>query len=318
MAPKIINRRGFCGGLGAGLSTLITFQETFAQPWKVFEKKQDSNNNLLGITRFHISKHEDTLLDLARINKLGFVEIVAANKGIDPWLPGPGKKITLPTAHLIPDGPRKGILLNLVDQRLYYFPKNSKQVKSFPIGTGQDAWSTPLGSTQVIRKKKNPIWFVPKSIRKEQPELPEIILPGPDNPLGQHALYLGWQSYLIHGTNIPWGVGRRVSHGCIRMYPEDISWLFSRVPIGTPVTVVNQELKLGWVDNQLFIEVHPNPKQNEELERTGKFRSAKVPEMTYRIAHAAGGRVKQVDWKKVKIAALERTGLPVAVLKNRH
>ena len=318
MAPKFKNRRVFCGGLGAGFIAFTTFRGTVARPWKVSEEGRFAKSNIVGTIRFHISKKEDTLLDLARFNKLGFVEIVAANRGIDPWLPGPGKKIILPTAHLLPDGPRKGLLLNLVDQRLYYFSENNEKVKSFPIGTGQDAWETPLGLTQVIRKKKNPIWFVPKSIRKEQPELPKVILPGPDNPLGQHALYLGWESYLIHGTNIPWGVGRRVSHGCIRMYPEDISWLFSRVTLGTPVTVVSQELKLGWVKNQLLIEIHPNPKQNEELEHTGKFSSAKVPEMIYRIAQAAGGKVKQVDWKKVKKAEAERTGLPVSVLTNGY
>ena len=198
---------------------------------------------------------------------------------------------------------------------MYYFPVNGSPTQSYPIGTGQEAWDTPRGSTKVVRKKKNPSWYVPKSIREEDPELPAIVKPGPDNPLGQHALYLGWAAYLIHGTNNPWGVGRRVSHGCIRMYPEDIKALFPQIPVGTPVTVVSQEMKTGWVNDQLMMEVHPNLDQNVEMEKGEKPTPTPIPEMVYRVVQAAGDKARLIDWKKVKKITRERSGLPVPVLK---
>ncbi len=308
------NRREICIGIGTGL--IGTF--SFSNPLLAVDqttKPTSKISDLVGTVRHIKSRQKDTLLDIARVNKLGFVELLAANPGVDPWLPGEGTKLTLPTGHLIPNGPRKGVLLNLVDQRLYYFPADGSAAQSYPIGTGQEAWDTPKGPTKIVRKKRNPIWYVPKSIRKEDPELPAIIKPGPDNPLGKHALYLGWAAYLIHGTNNPWGVGRRVSHGCIRMYPEDIKHLFPQIPIGTPVTVVSQEMKTGWVDRELMMEVHPNLEQNVEIERGDKPTPTPIPEMVYRIVQAAGDKAKRIDWKKVKKIARERSGLPVPVLK---
>ncbi len=272
--------------------------------------------DIVGEVREIVARHEDTLLDLARANGLGFVETVTANKGMDPWLPGDGARIVLPTAHILPAGPRDGILLNLIDQRIYFFPPDGKPIQTYAIGTGQEAWNTPVGNTKIMRKKRNPTWYVPQSIRKEQPELPAVVRPGPDNPLGRHAMYLGWNSYLIHGTNSPWGVGRRVSHGCIRMYPEGIEKLFPQVSVGTPVTVVSQEAKTGWRDGVLYLEIHPNPKQNLELEETGKLTPAPVPELAYRIAQEAGNEIKRVDWERVTAAALERSGIPVPILKR--
>lgn len=271
--------------------------------------------DMFGEVRHIFARHEDTLLDIARDNGLGFVELVAANPGVDPWLPGAGQAITLPTAHILPAGPREGLLLNLIDQRIYFFPRDGGPIQTYAIGTGQEAWGTPTGKTTITRKKRNPSWYVPKSIRKEQPELPAVVRPGPDNPLGRHAMYLGWPAYLIHGTNNPWGVGRRVSHGCVRMYPEGIEKLFPQVATGTPVTVVSQEAKVAWYDRELYLEVHPNHDQNTELEETGKLTPAPVPELAYRIAQAAGEEVGRIDWACVNIAAKERSGLPIPVLK---
>ena len=308
------NRREICIGIGTSLIGSLAFSNSVysANPPTKFASK---TSDLVGNIRHIVSRKEDTLLDIARNNKLGYVEILAANPGVDPWIPGEGTKITLPTGHLLPNGPRKGVLLNLVDQRLYYFPADGGPTQSYPIGTGQEAWDTPRGSTKIVRKKRNPSWYVPKSIRKEDPELPAIVKPGPDNPLGQHALYLGWAAYLIHGTNNPWGVGRRVSHGCIRMYPEDIKSLFPRIPVGTQVTVVSQEMKTGWVDGQLMVEVHPNLEQNIEIEKGAKPTPTPIPEMVYRVVQAAGEKAKLINWKKVRKLAGERSGLPVPVLK---
>lgn len=306
------NRRQFC----TGLTLLAGFGALPALAAPKMDGIDSVYPNLFGEVRKIIARHEDTLLDIARNNGLGFVELVAANPGVDPWIPGAGRAITLPTAHLLPAGPREGLLLNLIDQRIYFFPPDGGPIQTFAIGTGQEAWNTPVGKTKITRKKRNPSWYVPKSIRKEQPELPAVVPPGPDNPLGNHALYLGWRAYLIHGTNNAWGVGRRVSHGCIRMYPEGIEKLFPQVTPGTPVMVVKQETKTGWHDGQLYLEIHPNSEQNTELEETGRLTPVRVPELAYRVAQAAGKDVKQVDWKLVKAAALERSGMPVPILKS--
>ncbi len=273
--------------------------------------------DLIGEIRHYTITKEDTLVDLARQYNLGYTELRAANPGVDPWIPGEGTEIILPTAHLLPDGPREGLVLNLVDQRIYYFPANGGPVESYPIGTGRAAWDTPTGSTEIIRKKRRPSWYVPKSIREEDPELPKVAGPGPNNPLGLFAMYLGWPSYLIHGTNNPWGVGRRVSHGCIRLYPEDISVLFQRVPVNTRVTVLSQEVKIGRVNGALMVEIHPNPEQADEIEEKGAFTPANISELAYRIVTAAGKESDRIDWANVRRAASERRGVPVRVLKPK-
>ncbi|MDA1324255.1 MAG: L,D-transpeptidase family protein [Proteobacteria bacterium] len=314
MVGRNPNRREMCVGLTAAL--LLPVAGPLAAE-AATTKTAVAYPDMVGELAYYVAGKEDTLLDLARTHKLGYVEMVAANPGIDPWIPGAGTQIYLPTAHLLPSGPRKGVLLNLVDQRLYYFPADGKPVETYPIGTGQEAWGTPLGSTEIIRKKRDPTWYVPKSIQKDDPTLPAIVGPGPDNPLGSRAIYLGWKSYLIHGTNNPWGVGRRVSHGCVRMYPEDIEAIFPRLPVGTPVTVVSQEAKLGWHRGQLMLEVHPNLKQNSELEETGKLSPATVPEIAYRVSQAAGNRVGDINWKTVKLVVEERRGIPVPILRQK-
>lgn len=306
-------RRAFLLSVGSsGFAGCISFGTKVASGKHLSSGK----NSIIGKTGVYYAKYEDTLLDIARRFGLGFVETIAANKGVNPWIPGQGKKIRIPGAHIIPEGPRKGLLVNISDQRLYRFREDG-YTKSYPIGTGKDAWETPIGSTKILRKQKDPIWFVPRSIRDEDPHLPKIIPPGPQNPLGRHAFYLGWPSYLIHGTNIPWGVGRRVSHGCIRMYPEDIAELFTEIKVGTTVTVIDQEAKLSWSGSQIYLEIHPNHKQNLELEELGDFTPERVAELPYRIGVISGEYLKKVDWKLVRKTELERTGIPVPILKQK-
>lgn len=258
----------------------------------------------------------DTLADIARASGLGYTEIVAANPGVDPWLPGDGTEIVLPTAHILPDAGREGIVLNLADQRLYRFEADGVSVWTAPLGIGDDGWRTPTGATSVVRKARNPTWYVPKSVREDQPELPAVVRPGPDNPLGSHALYLGWPSYLIHGTNKPDGVGRRVSHGCLRLYPEDIAQLHDSSPVGTPVRIVDQEVKAAAVDGQLLVEVHPSQQQATEIEQTGAFTPSLPSDLRYRVLAAAGDREGAIDWTRVVRAARERRGTPIPVLKR--
>lgn len=221
-------------------------------------------NDLIGEITTTTVRDGETLIDIALEHGLGYNEIVAANPGIDPWLPEVGAEVMLPTRYTLPSAPREGIIVNLAEMRLYYYPAPANDdapvVMTFPIGIGQEGWSTPVGITTVIGKIENPSWTVPQSIRQAHEEagrsLPAIVPPGPDNPLGKHAIRLGWTSYLIHGTNKTFGVGMRVSHGCIRMYPEDIEALFAIVPVSTPVWIIDQPYKLGRDNGRLFLEVH--------------------------------------------------------------
>ena len=290
-----------------------------AIPAQAAQGELSLNGDMLGSIRIYTAKHEDTLLDLARDNGLGFIEIVAANQGVDPWVPGEGTAITLPTGHLLPEAPRDGIVINLAEHRLYYFGPDG--ITTYAIGVGREGWDTPLGATSIVRKMKNPIWFPPDSIRKEHPDLPKVVRAGPGNPLGRHALYFGWPSYLVHGTNMPWGVGRRISHGCIRLYPEGIENLFGDVPIGTPVQVIDEPIKIGWFGGELYMEVYPEPQQADELEREGHIRSAakrSSSDAIYKIRSLAGDQLPSLDWLAIRGALAERTGLPVRVTSKIH
>ncbi len=275
---------------------------------------QPASSDVIGEMRTHIAGASDTLLDIARSSGLGFVEIVAANPELDPWLPGDGAKVVLPTAHVLPAAPRQGIVVNLGDFRLYYFPPGGASV-SFPIGIGREAGMTPLGETRVAGKRANPTWIPPPEARADDPDLPLAVAPGPDNPLGAFSLDLGWGAYRIHGTNRPWGVGRAVSYGCIRLYPEDIERLFPEVPVGTPVYVVDQAVKTGWRDGQLYLEVHPSHKQSNELEATGKFTPEPRRGVEARVRLAAGPDAARVDWLLVRRAAALSQGIPVRVTR---
>jgi L,D-transpeptidase ErfK/SrfK len=281
------------------------------------EKPEDLDalpSDLNGRVKRYTIADQDTLVDLAVNNDLGYVEILAANPGVDPWLPGTGREILLPTAHLYPGAARVGIVVNVPEQRLYYYPPRADPM-TFPIGIGREGFETPLGVTKVVRKKKDPVWYPGPSARADDPKLGTAVKPGPDNPLGAHAFYLGWPGYLIHGTNLPYGIGRRSSRGCVRLYPEDVATLFEIVPIGTQVRVVNEPVKLGWFRGDLYMEAHLTLEQATELEDTGKFTPADVPKLEERIRVAAGEYVSRVDWELVKKALLERRGLPVRIAR---
>ena len=261
------------------------------------------------------SESED-LLDIARGDELGLIELMVANPGIDPWLPSRGVHLTLPTMHILPDAPRKGIVINTADLRLYYYDAEDGYF-SYPLGVGRDGYLTPTGTTKIVRKKDHPSWYLTASEIRDHPELPRVVPPGEDNPLGEYALYLGWPSYLIHGTNTPWGIGRRTSRGCIRMYPEDIEWLFGKVPVGTPVTVVNQPVKLGWKDGELYVEVQPSTQQVDTMEETSKSPPPPDPiplaQEADRIIAKAGEDAERLDWPAIERALADRQGYPIRI-----
>jgi L,D-transpeptidase ErfK/SrfK len=263
---------------------------------------------------------EDTLTDIARRFNVGYEEIVRANPGVDPWLPGAGRQIVLPTQYILPNAPREGVVINIAAMRLFYFPPHKasepQEVITHPIGIGKVGWSTPEGVTKIVRRQKDPTWTVPVSVIKEHrengEELDRVIGPGPDNPLGRHAFYLQWPSYLIHGTNKPAGVGLRSSHGCIRLYPEDIAQLFDMVPIGTKVRVVNQPFAFGWAGDNLYMQ------PLEVLEDdTRDWKKAPKKLLSKSLAATLQKELKahdeQVNWERVSGLSKAPRGLPVAI-----
>jgi L,D-transpeptidase ErfK/SrfK len=273
------------------------------------------DKDYVGETEIYNAKYEDTLIHLARNNGLGFVELRAANPTLDPWIPGAGVKITIPTQHLLPDAPRKDIVINLAEMRVYYFKTPGEPPLTYPISIGREGLNTPTGKTSIVRKVEGPTWRPTDRMRKEDPTLPASVPPGPDNPMGTHAMYLGWPQYAMHGTNKPYGVGRRTSSGCIRMYPEDIIKLFPQVPIGTSVLVVDQPVKAGWVGNEFFVEVSPTQEQSLKIEEEGVLKSYEITaaDMKY-INHKAGPYADKIDWARVREAVQEHRGYPVSVL----
>ncbi|WP_161958684.1 L,D-transpeptidase family protein [Ferruginivarius sediminum] len=277
---------------------------------------EESSAEALGIVGGMASTttaYEDTLLDVAYRHGVGFVELVAANPGVDPWLPGEGTRVVLPKQHILPDAPQEGIVVNLAEMRIYYYPPDGAAVQTYPVGIGRSGKSTPLGLTKVASKRKDPIWYPTEATRKDNPELPKVVPAGPENPLGAHALDLGWPAYLIHGTNNVWGIGRRVSRGCIRMYPEDIERLFAQVKPGTPTNVVDQPIKFAWMDGALYMEAHTTQAQAEQLEESGSFEPDEDLQLARLVGRALGGRLVPLDWQLIEKTAAERRGVPVKV-----
>lgn len=220
----------------------------------------EPGQDVIGAPVWAIAAKDDTLLDIARDYDIGYNAIVAANPGIDPWLPDEGQKILAPTAWVLPDSKkREGIVINLGEMRLYFFYRSGGRdlVVTYPIGVGREGFNTPLGVFSITGKEKDPTWYPPPTVRKEKPDLPAAVPPGPDNPLGAYKIELSVPGeYRMHGTNRPYGVGRRVSHGCIRLYPEDIERLYRKVGPGTRVEIVYQPVKVGFSGGRVFVEAH--------------------------------------------------------------
>ncbi|MDE0155682.1 MAG: L,D-transpeptidase family protein [Gammaproteobacteria bacterium] len=276
---------------------------------------KNSADSMVGAMEKISARHEDTLPDIARANGLGFREIKLANPGVDTWLPGQGTEIMLPTRYVLPGTPRVGIVLNIPEMRLYYYPPQhtgqAPEVITHPIGVGRQGWATPYLDTRIIQKKTRPSWYPPESIRKEHAEmgdpLPKRVPPGPKNPLGNYMMRLGMPEYIIHGTNKPFGIGMRVSHGCIRLYPEDIKSLYQQVTLNTPVRIVNQPYKVGRLEDKIYLEAHPYLEEDTE-QFEGNLTS--VVEMLIDIT---GERGYQVDWGLVKTVIAESNGIPVEI-----
>jgi len=258
--------------------------------------------------------HDDTFSAIARRHGLGFEEIRLANPDMDPWLPLDGAVVTLPSKHLLPIAPREGVVINIAEYRLYYYGKlegSNQVITTFPISIGRQEWLTPLGRAKVVSKRKNPTWFPPKSVIAEHAErgdfLASSVPPGPNNPLGEYSLRLSIPGYLIHGTNRPAGVGMQVTHGCIRLYPENIEWLFPKVPIGTPVMIVNQPYKFAYVGDELFFQAYPSLEPEDDAYARSLTRVMEV------FVQVADSTTTKIDWDRIDEAYQKPTGVPVLV-----
>jgi L,D-transpeptidase ErfK/SrfK len=284
-----------------------------------------TGQELVGETQVIFARYENTFSAIGREFNLGYEEMRSANPGVDQWLPGEGTPIYLPTQSILPEAERVGLVVNVPAMRLYYFTREKPKqqggaeilkVSSHPIGIGVEGWATPFGEAKVAQKVKDPVWYVPASIRKEHAErgdpLPSVVPPGPDNPLGEYAMTLSLPSYLIHGTNKPAGVGMRSSHGCIRLYPEDIEELFSRVARGTAVRIVNQPVLAGWRDGQLYLEVHP-PLAEEEHDLVAEAEAA-LKRAIERAGPAAAAA--SIDHAAIEKIVAEQRGIPFPVLRG--
>lgn len=274
-----------------------------------------TDDTVIGAIEHTRSHSKDTLLDIARRNGLGLAEMKLANPDLDTWLPGHDKDVVLPTEFVLPVAPHQGIVLNIPEMRLYYYPPHKvdgrREVITYPLGIGRQGWETPYVTTRVTAKDKDPVWIPPKSIREEHAEkgdvLPTRVGPGPDNPLGDYALRLALPSYLIHGTNKPWGVGMRVSHGCIRLYPEDIESLFKQVTVGTRVQIVNQPYKVGLRGGDIYLEAHPYlPIDANEFRDNLTSVVRMIVEMTTENGYT-------VDWDLARKVIEEHEGIPVKI-----
>jgi len=279
------------------------------------------DEDVVGVVQIVTSSKEDTLTDIARRFNVGYQEILRANPKVDPWLPGAGRPIVVPTQFIIPNAPRTGIVINIAAMRLFYFPPHKpgepQVVITHPIGIGKVGWATPEGVTKIVRRQADPTWRVPTSVIKEHreergEELEKVIGPGPDNPLGKFAFYLQWPSYLIHGTNKPAGVGLRSSHGCIRLYPEDIAQLYDMVPIGAQVRVVNQPFVFGWHQGQLYMQsldvLEDDTRDWKKASRKLLSKSLAVSLQKQLKAHN-----EQVSWDQVTALSHDPRGVPVPI-----
>lgn len=276
-----------------------------------------SDVDVVGETKRVRVEAGETLLDIGRRNGIGYREMRIANPNVDMWVPDEGEPVTVPSRFVLPDAPREGIVLNVAEMRLYYYPEPESgeiaRVETYPISVGRRDWSTPLGQTRIVAKTQDPRWYPPESIRQEAAaagrELPQVVPPGPDNPLGRFKMRLGIPGYLIHGTNKPQGIGMRVTHGCARMYPEDIEKLFPRVDIDTPVRIVNQPVKAGWVADEPYVEVHP------PLEEDGAEAITPAARAVEALTRNLTGTSARVDHQRIDRAAERRNGIPLSVAR---
>ena len=268
------------------------------------------SQSVIGEVRYIEAREGDTLLIIANEFKLGYEELVAANRKIDTWDLKRGTRVILPTRFILPKGKREGIYINTANYRLFYYPKKYKgnKVITYPISVGRGEWPTPKKSTSIIEKLVNPNWYPPLAVRKEHKEwgeeLPNVVPPGPDNPLGEFALQLGLPGYLIHGTNKPYGIGMNVTHGCIRLHPDAIERIFKMVPRKTKVHIIDEPYTLAVEDNVVYFEAHADSIEND---------AGLATKLTKTLKRTLTDKMPAIDWQRFSDIAGEQRGIPAAI-----
>jgi L,D-transpeptidase ErfK/SrfK len=268
-------------------------------------------DGIIGEIQHHHVSHEETLYDIARSHGLGIQELLAANPDTDIWQPEVGKTLILPTQFLPPSHKAPEIVMNLSENRLYFFSKEAETL-SFPISTGRDCCKTPTGTSHIALKRVNPTWVPPESIREKNPDLPCSIPPSPTNPLGALAMNLGWDKFVIHGTNKPWIIGTPASHGCIRMLPEDIAMLFPLVEVGMMVRIIDEPVSFGWRETMLYMDVHPTL---IDTDGEAPYSAVLADDVLFeRIMRLVGKEASRLDWIAIDAAIAKRSGVPAPIL----
>src|SRR6202167_4235402 len=332
---KILRLAVCLGGLGLGACTL--FRHTPVAPPPVVNAapppapqlptpnathkfEVDPGSDIVGYVQKTTVGKEDTMPDIARRFDVGYEEILTANPGVDPWLPGVGREVVVPTQFILPAAPHEGVVVNVAAMRIFYYPPHKKGepqiVYTHPIGIGKVGWKTPEGTTKIVSRQKDPVCVVPKSVRDEPLEngdkLPAVVPAGPDNPLGAYEFRLSWPSYLIHGTNKPYGVGMRSSHGCMRLYPEDIAVFFDLIPIGTKVTIVNQPYLFGWRDGTLYLQAYA-VMEDDSRDWNKNHKRLQAILLSPKLRHRAADHESEIDWQRVGDMAHAPRAIPVPV-----
>ncbi len=301
-APALV----FCLSLAALCSTVPAAALELPLP--------PDGSDIVGQVQVIKARYEDTFSDIGDANDLGYLEMVAANPGVDPWLPGEGTDIILPTRFILPPGPREGIVINLAEYRMYYFPEGEPVVHTYPLGIGREGWDSPITSTRITAKTPNPAWYPPQSIRDEHAAegdpLPRVVPPGPDNPLGPYKMTLALPGYLIHGSNKKFGIGTRVSHGCFRMLNHNLLELADMVPVGTKVRIINEPYKFGVSEGRIYLEAH-TPLEAEEKELSLMDKHAAV--INGLLGREEAMANLRLDWEMIRDIIAAEDGLPVQI-----
>jgi len=300
-----------------GLHALVLLLFCWALPgWGATFLLPEDGSNIVGQIRVVTDDSRNTLLDIARHFDLGYDEITVANPGVSIWVPGDGTRIVVPTEFILPPRPWTGIVINIPQRRLYYFPRHKAKepatVVTFPIGIARPGWPTPLGKTRIIGKYKDPAWFVPKTIQAEhhqqgEHDFPDYFPPGPDNPMGMLAIETGFSQIYIHGTNRPWGVGMQVSHGCLHLYPENAAYLFPELPIGTPVRIINDPVLVGYRNHTLYLSVSKPVDEYPDDQDSLLIRAIDA------VSLSRNQDWPQIDWDRVRQVVNAKRIMPVPV-----
>lgn len=285
------------------LIPLVSFSAVYQKP---------TNGDVIGETKIVYAEGTDSLIDIGERYEAGFDELQWANPEVSTWTPGEDTPIILPFKYILPNGKRSGIVSNIPEMRTYYFPKDEDLIYVYPVSVGRMDWKTPLGTWKITVKQEDPPWYPPESIRREhremgRGELPRVVPAGPDNPMGRHVLRLNLPSYLLHGTNDTTGIGMRVTHGCMRFFPDNIEELYNIVPNGTEVTFLNEPIKWGWEGDDLLIEVHP-PLEEDNMSTEELL--IKAYEL---LAPFIDDPNIEVSRELVDVAIRQMSGLPVIV-----